>query len=257
MDGFTAIVLILNTFISLFSAVDILYKKRKCTKKYKNISEEFVRELEILEDKINSPKFDVVLKNSSYDIKTKMYSDKIFRKNKNRFMIYIIMNESCKFFSDIYNDKDLYCNIRVNKHNNFYTIAHFRCQDTLSINDRLYYTNKNTDLINITNKKINRFIISNVDDYIDSNIFVLQNEQLKSRSKAIISIPIMDSKDLIGTFTIYFSKPLNDKIKLFDLELAITTLKNRIVLLLKEYIVLNENEFESEKNILIENKISN
>lgn len=257
MNGLTTIILILNMFISLFSVVDILYKRKKCTKKYKNISKEFVRELKFLEDKINSPKFDVVLKNSSYDIKTKMYSDKIFRKNKNRFMIYIIMNESCKFFSDIYNDKYLYCNIRVNKHNNFYTIAHFRCQDTLSINDRLYYTNKNTDLINITNKKISKFIISNVDDFIDSNIFVLQNEQLKSRSKAIISIPIMNSEDLMGAFTIYFSKPLDDKIKLFDLELAITTLKNKIILLLKEYIELNENEYESGKNILIENKISN
>ena len=256
MDGLMTIILILNMFISLFSVVETLYKKRKYVKKYENISKEFVCNLKNLEDKINSPKFEIVLKNSGYDIKTKMYNDKIYKKNKNRFMIYFILNESCKFFSDVYSDKDIYCNIRINRKNNFYTIAHFRCQDTLSINDRLYYTEKNTDLIGITDNKINKFVISNVDDFKNSNIFMIQNYELMNRSKAIISICLKSYSNLIGVYTIYFSKPLDDKIKLIDLQLAITTLKSKITALIEEYIELNSDEYESKDDILIENKVS-
>lgn len=172
-------------------------------------------------------------------------------------MIYAIMNESCKFFSDVYNDKNLYCNIRINKQDKFYTIAHFKCKDTLSINDRLYYIEKNTDLINITYKDISKFIISNVDDFKDSNVFMLQNNELKNRSKAIISFSLKNYGNLIGVFTIYFSKPLDDKIKLLDLEIAIITLENKITELIKEYIELNNDEYELADSILIENKVLN
>lgn len=207
-----------------------------------------------MEDKIKSPKFEIILKNGGYDIKTKAYNDKLFKRNRNRFMIFFYMNESCKFFSDIYNDKNIYCNIRINRNNNFYTVAHYRCQDTLSINDRLYYTQKNTDLININEKNFNKFIISNVDDFKKSNLFMIQNNILKNRSKAIISISLKDSGNLMGVYTIYFSRPLDDKIKLIDLELAIKTLRDKITILIKEYINLNEDE--TENNMLIENKIS-
>lgn len=254
MDGFMTMIVALNLLISLFSVIEMVYKKGKYLKKYNNISKEFIFNLNYMEDKIKSPKFEIILKNSGYDIKTKMYNDKIFKKNKNRFMIYFYMNESCKFFSNIYNDKNIYCNIRINRSNNFYTVAHYRCQATLSINDRLYYTQKNTDLININGKNINKFIISNVDDFKKSNLFMLQNNILRNRSKAIISISLKDNENLMGVYTIYFSKPLDDKIKLIDLELAIKTLRDKIATLIKEYINLNEDE--TENNILIENKIS-
>ena len=257
MDGFTTILIIFNILISFFSTIEMLYKMINHEKKYNSMNKEFLRSLKILEDKINSSEFQIVLKNNSYDIKTKMYNEKIFKKSKNRFMLYLIMNESCKFFSNIYNDKKIYCNIRINKNNDFYTIAHFRCHDTISIKDRLYYTNKNTDLMNIATNNYNKFVIANVDDFKGSNIFMIQNYELKNRSKAIISISLKDKSDLIGVYTIYFSKPLDDKIKLANLELSISTLKNKITDLIKEYIELNNGEYESPENILIENKIIN
>lgn len=257
MDGFTTILIIFNILISFFSTIEMLYKMINHEKKYNSMNKEFLRSLKILEDKINSSEFQIVLKNNSYDIKTKMYSEKIFKKSKNRFMLYLIMNESCKFFSNVYNDKKIYCNIRINKNNDFYTIAHFRCHDTISIKDRLYYTNKNTDLMNIATNNYNKFVIANVDDFKGSNIFMIQNYELKNRSKAIISISLKDKSNLIGVYTIYFSKPLDDKIKLANLELSISTLKNKITDLIKEYIELNNGEYESPENILIENKIIN
>ncbi len=255
MDGFMTMIVTLNLLISLFSVIETVYKKRKYLKKYNNISKEFIFNLNSMENKIKSPKFEIILKNSGYDIKTKKYNDKIFKINRNRFMIYFYMNESCKFFSDIYNDKNIYCNLRINRNNDFYTVAHYRCQDTLSINDRVYFTQKNTDLININEKNFNKFIISNVDDFKKSNLFMIQNNILRNRSKAIISISLKDNENLIGVYTIYFSKPLDDKIKLIDLEFAIKTLRNKITALIKEYIDLNKDEYETENRMLIENKI--
>lgn len=85
---------------------------------------------------------------------------------------------------------------------------------------------------------------------------MIQNYKLMNRSKAIISISLKSHSNLIGVYTIYFSKPLNDKIKLIDLELAITTLKDKITTLIEEYIELNSDEYESKDNLLIENKVS-
>lgn len=136
MDAFMTIIIVLNLLISLFSVIEAICKKIKDIKKYHNISKELIYNLNSMEDKIKSPKFEIILKNSGFDIKTKMYNDKIFKKNRNRFMIYFYMNESCKFFSDIYNDKNIYCNIRINRNDDFYTIAHFRCRETLPINER-------------------------------------------------------------------------------------------------------------------------
>ena len=83
---------------------------------------------------------------------------------------------------------------------------------------------------------------------------MIQNNILRNRSKAIISISLKDNENLMGVYTIYFSKPLDDRIKLIDLELAIKTLRDKITTLIKEYINLNEDE--TENSVLIENKIS-
>ena len=256
MDIFMIITLVFNILVTLFSIIETVYVKKKYVKKYDIMTKEFINNLERFECKINSPQFEIVFKNNSYDIQAKKYNNMIYKKNKNRFQIYTIMNESCNFFSNVYHDKDIYCNIRINKNRNFYTIAHFRCQNTLSIKDRLYNIEKNTDLMGITSRNFNKFVISNVDDFRDSNIFMLKNYELKNRCKAIISISLKNQEDLLGVYTIYFSKPLDDKIKLINLDRVLNILKIKLTNLIKEYIELNENVYESINNILIENKIT-
>ena len=138
-------IILINILISLISIVQMLNEKRKYKKIYKVIGKEFLSNITEIENKINTPIFEYVLKNNSYDIINKQYSNSMYKRNRNRFMIYSIMNESCKFFSNIYNDDKIYCNLRINRENSFYTIAHFRCLDTISIRDRLYDIDKNTD----------------------------------------------------------------------------------------------------------------
>lgn len=256
MDALMIIVMVLNLSISLGTIVENLIKKKRYENRYEIISKNFVCNLEMLEDKVNSDKFETILRNSSYDTKIKMFNDKLYKRSKNRYMIYIVMHESYHFFSEVYRDKKIYCNIRINKDNFFHTIAHFRSPDTLSIKERLYYPDKNTDLINITTNNFNRFIISNIDDFKDSNIFMLQNCELNNRSKAIISISLKNEFDLIGCYTIYFSKPLDDKIRLSSLELALNTLKEKMSKLVEEYIELNNDNEDISNNMLIENKVT-
>lgn len=233
----------------------MLNEKRKYKKIYKVIGKEFLSNITEIENKINTPIFEYVLKNNSYDIINKQYSNSMYKRNRNRFMIYSIMNESCKFFSNIYNDDKIYCNLRINRENSFYAIAHFRCLDTISIRDRLYDIDKNTELINLMMNSSNRFIISNIDDFKHSYPFYLQNYELMSRSKAIISISLKNKFDLVGVYTIYFSKPLDDKVKLLELESTITLLKNKLTELTEEYIEINKDSHEINTNMIIQNKV--
>lgn len=248
------IIILINILISLISVLQMMIEKSGYKKKYEVICKEFLCKTIQTEYKINSPEFVNVLKNNSYDVMNKQYSNLMYKRNRNRFMIYSIINESCKLFSNLYNDA-IYCNLRINRENSFYTIAHFRYLDTISIKDRLYDVNKNTELTNLMINSSNRFIISNIDDFKQSYPFYLQDYELMHRSKAIISISLKNRHELVGVYTIYFSKPLDDKVKLLELEYAITFLKNKLTELTEEYIEINKDNHEIITNMIIQNKI--
>lgn len=257
MNEKTFLFMLFNVIVLLASLIRDIYLNYNYHKKYKEINKKLVSNFELLEKNISSEKYEIVLKNYAYNIKTKNFDNEIFTKNRNKYCIFIIMKNSCDYFSEVYNDKNIYCNIRIKNNEIFNTIAHYRCTTTSKINQYIYLIDKNTDLINIAINNQNKFIISNINDYEDTNIFLLQNIELKSISKAIITIPLKNENKLLGCYSIYFSKPLKDEIKLSTLKESISLLQNKLSQLIKEYIMLNYKDIDPlhvESNI-IENRI--
>lgn len=254
MDILLFIVTLSNLAISLLSIGTEVYKKYHSHKNYMEINKKFIYDLKLIDDKMNSEKFEIIFHNNSYDINTKRIENRLFRENKNNFYIYIIMKYSYDLFSKIYNDKNIYCSIRIRVNKEFNTIAHFRCRDTSSIKERIYITDKNTDLINIETKQYDRFVVNNINDFKNKNTFTIQNLYLENMSKAIISIPIKDENELLGCYTIYFSKPLDDKIKLSNFKDSIFLLEKKLKCLIKDYLEINSEKIKLQGNSIIENK---
>lgn len=248
------IVTLSNLAISLLSIGTEVYKKYHSHKNYMGINKKFIYDLKLIDDKMNSEKFEIIFHNNSYSINTKRIEYSLFKENKNNFYIYIIMKHSCDLFSKIYNDKNIYCSIRIRVKKEFNTIAHFRCRDTSSIKERIYITDKNTDLINIATKQYDKFVVSNINDFKNKNTFTIQNLYLENMSKAIISIPIKDENELLGCYTIYFSKPLDDKIKLSHFKDSIFSLEKKLEYLIKEYLEINSEKIKMQGISIIENK---
>ncbi len=255
MDTLNFIIILLNLCILLISILESFFKIFKHEKKYINLNNQFANSLLKIDNKMTSETYNKILKESCYNINTKQIDNISFSKRKNKYYIYFIMKQSYIFFSDLYNDKNIYCNLKIIKNHQFYSIAHFRNNYTSTINDRTYVIARNTDLMNIFENNYNKFIISNIKDYKEDYTFLTQNIFLKNTSNAIITISLREDVNLLGCYTIYFSKPLDDKINLCKLEKSICVMIERFSELIKEYIKLNSDNLNIDDNPIIENKL--
>lgn len=253
IDIFTVVLVLFNFIISISSISRDVYKKYKYEKKYNDLNKLLSKSMSDIDNKINSSKYELIIKNYSYDINTKDSNYLIFKKNKNRYHLILSLKISYEYFSNIYNDKKMFCTIRIKNNNNFNTIAKYNTKESRWTDSYNYIINQNTDLINIAINNRNKFIISNIDDFKDNNSFVIQDNNFEKMCCAIITIPLRDiNNELLGCYTAYFTKPLNDKIKITSLRNGLQILGNKFSELIKEYILFNCEENNNVEKAIIE-----
>lgn len=254
IDSFVLIITFVNILLSSLTISKELFTKIKEIKNISDISKQLNKNISSIENDIKD-KYIEDFYSSLYNKQLKS-SNKITEKDKNLFNIFFIMKFSSDYFSKIYKDNDLLCNIRIKQDNCFKTIIQYYSNNKSKYIDlepqKVYYTDKNSDLITISKNKYNFFIINNISDYKKNNNFVLQNNYMEEHCKALISIPIylgkdMDKEkdnfnDLIACYTIFFSKPLNEKIEITNLGNSFIILINKLNELIKEYIQYNKED---------------
>lgn len=255
IDYFVLIIAFINIILSILTLSRELYTKIKETKKLSNINKQLNKNISLIKNNVGN--LDLVFFYRDLWNEEVKFNYKATKKDINLFNIYCIMKFSSEYFSNIYRDNDLLCNIRIKKDDHFKTIIQYSSNNKSKNIDletqKTYYTEKNSDLITISKNKYNIFIINNISDYKKNNQFILQNSYIEEHCNAIISIPIYLSKDLekddlkelIACYTIYFSKPLNEKIEVSNLGNSFITLVNKLNELIKEYIQLNKKEESS------------
>ena len=250
----STMILLIDVIILMLSIIEEIYKRNDYSKKMEFINKCFNSRLKYIKKNISYDN-EIIMNINDYEY-SDIYENNALLISANKEEIYFTLRTACEFFSLIYNDKKIYSNIRIYQKEKFYTIIHMRGQKKI-LNERYYNINKNTDLYEIVKNHCSLFVISNIYDYKKSNTFILQNNELEDFCKSMISIALDDGKKIIGCFTIYFSKPLNDMVEIKALDNFIASLKIQLTDLVKQYIDINGYTYETTDNMFIENKNSN
>lgn len=255
MDNILTIILILNVMLSLYSIIKERHSKVTKEKSIVEKNNKYIENLLAIDEKINSPNYKRIFRNYCYDIKTKCYDEVILKKQENLYSIFLFMKYSSEYFSDIYKDNDILCNIRIKDEDYFKTIAEYYTNEKSKCIDKKtevqYSIKANTDLLNIYTNNYNKFIIANISDYKKKHTFFLENKQIEEYYKAIITITIFDDVEesqLIGCYTLYFSKPIDERIEFRKISIAINALTSKLRDLIIEYLSLNPHSRKKEKD---------
>lgn len=224
MNIFLNIIAFVNIIILLFSVLENIYKRILDYKGYKTIDNFlsiYMKNLNLNNDK-KSP---LKLKQIKKEIGNNNTLKNIQIENNNVVIIKKYMQIYQTLFSVLFNDENISSILRIkNSNDDFLTVSAIQNSNLLQDN-YIYETNKNIDLMYIFLNKYQLLIISNVDDFSQKKKFFLQNKILQMNTKALISIPINDKNNVIGCYTIYFSKPLDDKVEISKIENLINNLK--------------------------------
>lgn len=257
MDKYNFIILLLNFLTIILTLIENVYAKIKADNHFKNINKNLHKEILSINQKSN----DFLINNISGPHITKFKLNNTFSQNEEViYIMYLLLQISAEYFSAIYKNNSLFCNLRIKEQNNFKTIVQYYYDEELKnidIKPQEYYPiNNNTDLINISQNHFNIFVINNISDYKKRNSFSLQNSRMDHMEKlcdALITIPIYSdpnddilSRTILACHTVYFTKPLNENIKMNKMNYSLNILINKMNELIKAYLQINSDKKEND-----------
>lgn len=235
-------------------------EKKKHEIDFKVLFNEFEKKIMQIEDITNLERTKTIIMNYCFNESTNMVDIRLYNMRKSKFQMYLVARYSTQYFLSVYQNNDILSSIKIKNKNYFEDVAKYCISSSIfaEYTQKEYDIDRNVDLINVCRKSYKKLIISNVKDFQDSEYFFnLQNKSIENKCNAIIAIPIFNENgEVIACFTVYFNKPLDDKIKLKTIKSALNIIKNKLNMYVEEYYrcklsEINENIVYNDSDVSI------